>query len=385
MALEEERMRLSVRAPIALLLGMAVVSAACERREEDLERPYVYSPPLTTADGWATDDLASHGIETAPIEALVRSVRDGTFTNIHGILLVRHGRLLLEEYFAGMGVDTMFTRYDRDTLHELASVTKSVNATLVGIGLCEGWIAGLDEPVSSYFREYPESAADAAKQQIRLRHLLTMTAGLAWDESSYPYGDPRNSFTSLDASPQPIRFLLQQPLVTPPGRQFVYNSGLSITLGGVVARLTEESTDAFAARRLFAPLGITAYEWRRYKDGTVQTGGGLSLRPRDMAKIGQLHLDGGTWSGRQVVCPEWVEMATAQQVEGVDYGYQWWLTRFDNGGTSERSFYASGRGGQFIFVLPELSLVAVFTGGNTDERYLQPFDMMKRYVLPAVH
>ena len=310
---------------------------------------------------------------------------DGIYTNIHGILLVRHGRLLLEEYFAGMGVDTMYTRYARDTLHELASVTKSVNATLVGIGLCEGWIAGLDEPVTSYFPEFPESAGDPAKRPIELRHLLTMTAGLQWDESSSPYGDPRNSHTSLDAAPQPIRWVLEQPLVVPPGRQFVYNSGLSITLGGVVARLTGESTDAFAARRLFAPLGITAFEWSRYKDGTVQTGGGLSLRPRDMAKIGQLYLDGGTWSGQRVVCQEWVGMATAQQVEGVDYGYQWWLTRFDVSGTSERSFYASGRGGQFIFVLPELSLVAVFTGGNTDERYLQPFGMMKRHVLPAVH
>lgn len=369
---------------LAPLLVAALVNPSCGDRDHSLDQPYVYAPPATVSDGWATDHLAGHGIETAPLQALVQGVRDGTYTNIHAILLARHGQLLLEEYFAGMGVSTMYTRYGRDTLHELASVTKSVNATLVGIGLCDGWIRALDEPVATFFPEFPEAAADPAKQRITLRHLLTMTAGLRWDESSYPYGDPRNSHSALDDAPQPIRWVLQQPLVAPPGRAFVYNSGLSITLGGVVARLTGESTDAYASQRLFAPLGITVFEWRRYADGTVQAGGGLSLRPRDMAKLGQLYLDRGTWAGRRVVCEEWIEAATRQQVEGVDYGYQWWLTQFDAGGRSVRAFYASGRGGQFVFVLPDLSLVAVFTGGNTDEKYLQPFDMMERYVLPAV-
>ena len=377
-------MHSSVRRALALLAA-SVLSAACGGQQDAPEGPYAYSPPAPAADGWVTDDLSRHGIDVPPLEALVAGVRDGTWTNIHGILLVRHGRLLLEEYFAGMGMETMYTRYDRDTLHELASVTKSVNATLIGIGLCEGWIDGLEEPVTAFFPEYPDLASEPAKREIRLRHLLTMTAGLQWDESSYPYGDPRNSHSSLDDAPQPIRWVLQQPLVAPPGRRFVYNSGLSITLGGVVARLTGEPVDVFAARRLFAPLGITAFEWRRYKDGTVQTGGGLSLRPRDMAKLGQLYLDRGSWAGQQVVCEDWVESATAQQVEGVDYGYQWWRTRFDVGGRSLPSFYASGRGGQFVFVLPDLELVAVFTGGNTDERYMQPFDMMTRHVLPAVH
>jgi CubicO group peptidase (beta-lactamase class C family) len=104
-----------------------------------------------------------------------------------------------------------------------------------------------------------------------------------------------------------------------------------------------------------------------------------------MAKIGQLHLDGGSWGGRRIVCEDWVEAATRRQVEGIDYGYQWWLTTFEAGGAAQRCFYASGRGGQFVFVLPGLSLVAVFTGGNDDGRYLQPFEMMRRYVLPAVH
>lgn len=378
-------MRSAIRTAALALVAASFLGTACGGRQDVTGSPYAYSTPAPAADGWATDELSRHGIDAAPLEALVAAIRDGTWTNIHGFLLVRHGRLLLEEYFAGMGLTTMYTRYDRDTLHELASVTKSVNATLIGIGLCEGWIDGLDEPVTAFFPEYPELASDGAKREIQLRHLLTMTSGLQWDESSYPYGDPRNSHSSLDSAPQPIRFVLQQPLVAPPGQRFVYNSGLSLTLGGVVARLTGEAVDTFAARRLFAPLGITAFEWRRYKDGTVQTGGGLSLRPRDMAKLGQLYLDRGTWAGQRVVCEEWVKSATAQQVEGVDYGYQWWRTRFDVGGRSFPSFYASGRGGQFVFVLPDLELVAVFTGGNTDERYLQPFEMMARHVLPAVH
>jgi CubicO group peptidase (beta-lactamase class C family) len=373
-----------VRVGLAALLLAVLPTAACQQQGED-HGPCVYSPPAQTGDGWPTGDLAAEGIDVAPIEALVRGVRDGTWTNIHGIVLVRHGRLLMEEYFPCMGIDQVYARYDRDTLHELHSVTKSVNATLFGIAACEGRIGGLDEPVAAFFPDYDELGADAAKQQIRLRHLLTMTAGLQWDETTFPYGDPRNSTSAIDDAPQPIRYVLARPLVAPPGRDFVYNSGLSVALGGVVARAAGQPTEAFAAERLFGPLGIAPWDWRRYSDGTANAGGGLSLRPRDMAKIGQLHLDGGTWQGRRVVCEGWVEAATRQQVEGIDYGYQWWLTTFDVGGRSERSFYASGRGGQFVFVLPGVSLVAVFTGGNADEHYLQPFEMMRRYVVPAVH
>ena len=167
--------------------------------------------------------------------------------------------------------------------------------------------------------------------------------------------------------------------------------------------------DKFAERYLFAPLGILDYSWEIFSDGTVNTGGGLWLRPRDMAKIGYLVLHGGRWQGKQIVSEEWVKESTKQQapthddwyawwvpffarwifkdtpLEHNEYGYQWWLGSFTVRGQVVESFRAEGRGGQAVFVFPDLHVVAVFTGWN-DNKWgnSQPLDMLQRYILPAV-
>jgi len=374
-----QRILRPVRSPIGaglLITGLACGSGAAPRIE--LTRPI---------EDWRTSSLSEQNIDETVVRSEVQKIREGAYGNIHSFLLVRNGALVLEEYFPGPGLfGEPYQNYDRDTLHRLYSVTKSVNATLVGMAISEGRIRSVDDPVVGFFPEYAELTGDAAKAKITIRHLLTMTAGLAWDEESLGYDDPNNSHNQMDKSGDPIRFVLNRPIAKAPGERWVYNSGLSMTLGGVLRAATGKRADEYAAEKLFAPLGITRYTWDRYEDGTVQTGGGLHLRPRDMAKIGQLHLNMGRWEAKQIVPEEWVKSATRKQAADFTYGYQWWIATGTGGGPTWVGCMAIGIGGQYIFVVPSLSLVAVFTAGNEDPRYaIQPQIIMNEIILPAVH
>ena len=213
-----------------------------------------------------------------------------------------------------------------------------------------------------------------------------MTAGLSWDEWTYPYTDVRNDHVAMNDSKDPVRYVLERPLVATAGEKFGSSSGITIALGEIVHQVSGLKADKFAERTLFGPLGITNYYWWSYPSGFVQTGGGLCLRPRDMAKIGYLYLNGGRWQGKQIVSEEWVKESTKNRVDAKQfpnwinadgYGYQWWLRSFKVGDRVIPSYHAAGRGGQFIFVVPELDIVAVFTGWNDNELALQPFEMFR--------
>lgn len=353
---------------------------------------YSYEVPLETGDGWATAHLDDVGLDPEPLVELVDRFRDGSYVNIHGVLLVRAGRLALEAYAPGRTTTgDRFVEWGRDDLHDLHSVTKSVNSLLVGIALDQGLIEGVDQKIASFFPEHATLLTDAPKSDLSLEHFLTMTAGLEWDEHTHPYTDGRNSHVQLHRSGDPVAFTLGLASVDEPGRRFRYNSGLSITLGEVIHRASGLKAHEFAERHLFGPLGIFDYTWWVYPDGTVQTGGGLALRPRDAAKIGQLILDGGTWQGRRVVSESWVRESTDDRAPGAAYGYQWWRIRlprhehpFDLTDEAFEAVAASGRGGQWIFVYPDFDLVAVFTGGNDNTLSNQPLDMLRRYVIPAL-
>jgi CubicO group peptidase (beta-lactamase class C family) len=369
------------RRELTALLGMALLACSdglSPGRQEAVE-PYVYAVPEQTADGWVTGDLRDHGLRLEPFNDLFFFIRNGDFPQIHSVLLVRHDTLLLEEYFQGWSINGQHNvNYGRETRHELHSVTKSFTSALIGIAVDKGLITDLDERMSAYFPEYGDAFdADPRKHDIRLRHMLAMSAGLYWDEWSYPYTDTRNTHVALHVSADQLRYVMELPVAAAPGETFVYNSGLSIALGGVVDKVSGMKVGPFAEEHLFGPLGITDYFWWAYPNGTVQTGGGLSLRPRDMAKFGLLYLHDGNWNGTQVVSQQWVRESTRQQAPpGVGYGYQWWLHDF--------GFAAHGRGGQYIFVMPDLDLVVVFTGGNDNSLAGLPFEMLQAYILPSV-
>jgi CubicO group peptidase (beta-lactamase class C family) len=354
---------------------------------------YRYSVPPQVNDGWDTASLEAENVNPVFIWNLMDRIQSKSYRNIHSVLLVKNGKLVLDEYFPGRDSNGRFWAFNRGTRHEMHSVTKSVNSILVGIAIDRHLIGGVNEKVSSLFPEYTDVFADHIRDAIRLKDLLTMSAGLSWDEWSYPYGDPRNDLEIMDQSKDRIRYVLTRPVVAPPGAKFAYSGGMSYLLAEIVRRHSGMRTDKFAAKYLFGPLGITNYFWWKYPDGAVDAGGGLVLRPRDMAKIGSLLLNGGRWQGKQIVSEQWVtdsikNYVDARQfhpwIQGDGYGYQWWTRTFNVNGRKFFSYHAAGRGGQFIFVFPSLQMVAVFTGWNDNALGTQPFDMVERYILPAV-
>jgi CubicO group peptidase (beta-lactamase class C family) len=185
----------------------------------------------------------------------------------------------------------------------------------------------------------------------------------------------------------PIEYILAKPVVSEPGTEWYYNGGNTNLLGEVIRKATGLRMDDFAAEVLFAPLGITDYEWDHINPDVIHASGNLKLRPRDMAKFGYLFLNGGVWNERQIVSQEWVEASTREHTStlwGTGYGYQWWQETYDYGSTSVDAFYAAGWGGQRIIAFPSLDMVLVFSGGNYVGE--EPVDeIVTRYILPAVH
>ena len=365
----------------AAVLGLLLATGGCGSRQAPSDHVQRDDAPVVAAD-WETATPASQNLDPDLLAALLARVRDDSYKNIHGILLVKNGKLVVEEYFPGRDSAGNPQSFGRDTLHETHSATKSVNGLLIGIAIDQGLIAGVDQEISTFFPEYADVFADKGKAAIRLKDCLSMTAGLSWDEVR-PYTDPRNDHVAMNASADPLRYVLQQKLVAQPGTRFLYSSGVSIVLGEIIHKVSGLRADEFAQRHLFAPLGIREYHWQRYPNQLVQTGGGLSLRSRDMARIGSLVLNGGRWRGRQIVSETWIRESMKQQAPDAQYGYQWWLGQLGEPDRPVAAYGALGRGGQFIIVLPDREMVAVFTGWNEGPLWEQPYDMLKRYILPA--
>jgi len=347
--------------------------------EQAVDDAYQYAVPPADNDGWQTRSLDDAGIPLQPLAVLVSRIRDGTFPRVYSVLLVKDGKLVFEEYFAG------HHRYQTQPMH---SVSKSVTSILVGIAVDQGLI-GVDDPAHTYFDDYRGLEWIDQPYEITVRDLLAMAHGTDWDERSRPLSDPKNSIRAMLYSDDWLRFTLDHKLVEPPGKRFNYAGGMTVLLGEIVARASGRDLGDFAEGNLFQPMGIDSEGWHRSRRGTVNAQGGLVLRPRDMAKIGQLMLDKGTWQGHRVVSETWVEAALQHRVTaeiGWGYGYQWRLGQAPIGDELIDLFFASGRGGQHIIVVPSLRLVGVFTAQPIDnldgeERNLI---MMSDYVLPAV-
>jgi CubicO group peptidase (beta-lactamase class C family) len=370
-----------------IIFCLAVVLSACFNASA-----YQYTVPEKTNDGWETSSLSDVNLDTNLIKELFERIGDGGYKNIHSVLLVKRGKLVAEEYFSGKNSAGQFQMFTRDTLNEMKSATKSVNSILVGIAIDQHLIRGVDEKISSFFPEYSDIFTNKQKDAIRLKDLLSMTAGLSWDEWTYPYTDPRNDAAMMASKADFFRYVLERPVATTPGKKFVYNSGISLMLGEIIYKASGLRADKFAEHYLFSALGITNYYWQKAPNGVVNTLGGLWLQSRDMAKIGQLFLNGGRWNGKQIVSEKWVKESTKQQVGAGQlpswfladgYGYQWWLGSFHVRDKTFESYSARGQGGQFIIVFPSLQMVAVFTGWNDNELLGQPLDMIQKYILPA--
>jgi CubicO group peptidase (beta-lactamase class C family) len=369
--------------------GSAPLNAPARASGQGAEASEASSPSVS--EPWAHKTPADVGLDPAPLAALGEQLRAKPELNVHAVLIVKDGALVYEQYLEGRdenwGDYLGVVRFDRETLHDMRSTTKSVVSALVGIAMGDGSIRGVDTPVVDLLPE--QTIVDReAKRSILLRHVLTMTAGLEWDESM-PYTDPRNSEIQMTRSSDPIGYVLSRQLMAEPGRQFNYNGGLTELLAAVVRHATGQGLEAFATERLFAPLGIERFEWRRHANGLPSAASGLRLRPVDLAKFGYLYLNRGQWHGRQLLPAAWVDESLREhwQAPHFGYGYQWRVPRFTAKGTPIEAFQTRGNGGQCAFVFPTLGLVVVTTAGNYNQfqgdRQFIPHRLIAEYVLPS--
>jgi CubicO group peptidase (beta-lactamase class C family) len=337
---------------------------------------YQYQPPETVDDGWQASTLSDEGLDEGQISSFMQAILDGQYPQAHSVILVKNGRLVLEEYFYG---------HHRERRHGIQSCTKSITSIVCGLVVDQGFIESVDQLVYPLFPERRGRRWIDERYDITLRHVLTMQAGLDWDEEALPYTDPRNDATAMNLSGDWIGYVLDRRRAGPPGERYAYTSGLSILLGGIIRNATGQYVDEFAARHLFGPLGITDFAWDAGPDGTRHTGGGLALRPRDAAKLASLMLAGGIWNERRILSEQWARESTRRQTRPGDYGYgyQWHLHTFEMGGRLFESFCAKGYGGQYLFMLPAHDLAVVFTAGayGGDSR---PYEKMERWILPAI-
>ena len=333
---------------------------------------------------WPRSTPEKLGINRKPWDDLIRRIRhENESPHLHSLLIVKNGFLVVEEYFNG---------FDAETVNSLQSVSKSFTSAVMGIAIEQGKIRSVDEKVLDFFPNIQDiQNMDNRKASMKLRDLLTMRSGTDYDEG-YP-SSPHSQLNRLETGWD--RFYLNRPMVSEPGTRFRYDSGGVILMSAMLKSRTGAHVDVFAEKYLLAPLGIRKARWIKNREGHPHTGGGLYLRPLDMAKFGLLYLRKGKWGDKQVVPAWWVEESIKKHVtfpgrsrrRQTGYGYLWWIQEPDPDGSGKYDIYsARGHGGQYIFIIPEHNMVVVTTSeSHHNAGFQQPIDFLYSDILPALH
>ena len=376
-----------------LLAVLLLVLAAVEVRAQ-ADGAAACAAPSAVADGWTTAAPDTVGLDGSRLCDLEGFLKAWPMANIHAVVVARRGKLVLEHYRAGKDLHfgkempAQMVSFGPAVKHDLRSISKSVTSLLVGIALAEGRFPALDSPVIDGLPDYaalrtPDNA------RITFRHLLTMTHGQKWDENAR-WNSPDNTERPMYEATDPYRYILGQPVVVAPGTVFNYSGGATSLLAYVLARSTGQRIDAYAREKLFAPLSIVDFDWETFPNSPeIAAFGGLRLRPRDLAKLGQLLVANGSWNGRQVVPADWIAESIKPRVntEGLFfYGYQWWLGRSLWRGREIHWVAGVGLGGQRLFAVPELDLVVAVNSAHYDGPLQAniPLAILNRFVLPAI-
>ena len=337
------------------------------------QKSYTYSPPQTLNDGWSTEHLFNDSTDSALVYGLFNQLVTVKH-KVHSALLIHKGNLVLEEYYGDYGINDQ---------HDLRSTTKSVRSLLLGIAIDKGFIEDIDDPIQKYVKTpVAKKNVDERKQAITIRHLLTMSSGLDcndWDKKS------RGQEDKVYKKKNWLQFTLDLPMINDPGEVAAYCSMGVVLATEAIRQASGMEIDEFAHRYLFEPLGISNMSWGHTskRKNIPSSAKRLYMTPRDMAKIGMLILNDGTWGQKQIISKEWIDEATTShtQITGIDYGFWWWNIPFG----TYTSISATGNGGQYIFVIPELDMVAVFTGGayNSQDDKL-PFGIVNNIFIPTI-
>jgi CubicO group peptidase (beta-lactamase class C family) len=368
-----------VRAPEPTLTSQALPTAPVELTPEGARtrRPVTRTPWLSPtpdpepggpspAHGWPTSTPEEQGIDSQRMADMLSAMLEHGY-RIDGLLVVRHGHLVLAAYQHP---------FREDSLHVINSCTKSVVSALVGIAIDQGHIEGVDQRVLDLLPERTVANLDRDKSEMTLEDLLTMTTGLECRDS-YLY--QWRGFREMERSPDWVQFVLDLPVVEEPGTRFEYCNGASLLLSAILQEATGRTALAFAEEQLFGPLGITDFEWSTTPRGISTGWAGLRMHPHDMARFGLLYLQEGRWADRQVVPSKWVASSTRKHIPATlqdGYGYQWWVA--GNG-----VYMALGYAGQFIFVVPDLDMVVVAVSSLDEQDFYVPQNLLDEYIIPA--
>jgi len=329
--------------------------------------------PDNLGDGWQVSTPDAQGMNVAELQRHLEALRSGGSGGMDGIVIVRNDRLVAEAYFNG---------YARDTQHDMRSVTKSFTSALAGIAIEQGLIT-LEDTLPQHIDRFAEFAnVDDRKRGIRIANLLNMQTGLDCNDGIE--SSPGNE-THMYRRDDWIKYILSVPMVTDPGTYTSYCSGGVTVLGSIIAARSGQKLEDFAKARLFDPLNMSGVRWLHSPLGVTNASSAIQLRPRDAARFGSLFLNGGRWYGVQVVPQSWVERTaerhTAFGSEG--YGWLWWKSDFTAGGAVQPGMYASGNGGNMIFVLPGEHLVVVITASNYN-RSSPSMSFFRNSILPTI-
>jgi CubicO group peptidase (beta-lactamase class C family) len=350
---------------------LTVTNAAVDEKLTDVQS----IPP---GSGW---QISNDPYDKEKIRALNQRIAENLYKEIKSIVVIKDGQLLIEEYFNGA---------DRSTLHNPRSVSKSFASTMMGIAIGDGYIKSEQQTLRDFYDLKSFANYSAKKETVTLKSLLTMSSG--FDANDDDQNSPGNE-QKMYPTDNWVKFTLDLPMdeKTAVGEKWRYFTAGMILLGDIINRSVPGGFEKYAEQKLFQPLGITKYEWQYTPQKVVNTAGGLQLRALDFAKYGQLYKNGGAWNGKQIIPRSWVEKTFTKQInrgsgDDDNYGYLFWNNHFTSRGKRYEAFYATGNGGNKIFVFKDQPLVIVVTATAFGKWYMhrQINSMLERYILPAV-
>ena len=355
-----------------LIIFSTVFLFGCETKPVR-QANYAYSLPVQLNDNIEVASIIGVSTDTAHLVKITNLILLDSFPNIHSLLVLKDNKLIYENYFAGKdeisGKKLGYVEHAIDDLHDCRSISKTVTAACIGIAVKKGLIKNIDEPIYTYFKTYAEKF-DEQKKKISIRHLLTMTSGLKWNED-ISYLDPRNTELRMDNSSDPIDFILGRTLVAEPSSTWNYNGGNTQLLAEIIEAVSGMPLDKFAEKELFKPLGIEKYEWLSLIKNKPAAASGLRLRSRDLLKFGIIFMQDGQWQDNNILNTDWVNQSLSTAVKrrsskdkNAGYGFQLWTFTETIKDKEIEIQEAKGNGGQRIYFCKSLNLLVVITAGN---------------------
>ncbi len=339
---------------------LLLLLAACNQQDTQRKTGQVGDIPVSAAES---------GFDTSLLNRVDSAISNGTYPNIHSLLIARHGKLVYEKYWPGKdeswGLDLGVISHGKDSLHDIRSISKSIVSACVGIAVQQGKIKSVDQKVLDFFPGH-EKLDTGLKSLLTIKHLLSMSSGLVWNEG-VPYDNPENSEIKMIRSSDPVDYVLRQPMEAAPGKVWKYNGGTTQLLAAIIEKTTGKKIDNFANENLFQPLGVTRFEWAKYPGTDLPAAAsGLRLRSRDLLNFAFLYTNKGKWNGQQLIPETWIEESFQPQVnrDGGAYGYQFWMWDEKVGDRTIPVVACVGNGDQRIFFDKANDLLVVITAGN---------------------